>query len=142
MSQENSNQQPQQDNNKVQKAFENNLRKLTAILGDESKLRPQTKINNAQLAEITASLFEEDTKRLEQEVKEGIRALVTAKITFDRAVKEKEGELNKLKIEKQKEFNQSASNLFQKIDDIGKKEAEYAAALSAMSGQIEESEEE
>lgn len=140
MSQENSNQQPQ-DNNKVQKSFESNLKKLVAILGDESKLKPQTKIANTQLAEITASIFAEDTERLVEEVKTGIRALITTKVSFDKALKEKEQELNKLKVEKQKEFNQVAQQLFQKIDNISQIEADYAATLEEISGQTEESEE-
>ena len=51
-------------------------------------------------------------------------------------------ELDKIKVDKQKEFNQAASQLFQKIENISKLEADYASALSDMSGQTEESEEE
>ena len=141
MSQENSNQQPQ-DNNKVQKSFESNLGKLKAILGDESKLKPQTKIDNSEVAAIVESVFAEQKEQLALGVKTGIQNLLKQYVAFNQALKDKEQELVKLKADKQKEFNQAANQLFQKIDNISKLEADYASALSDMSGQTEGSEEE
>lgn len=141
MSQENSNQQPQ-DNNKVQKSFESNLGKLKAILGDESKLKPQTKIDNSEVAAIVESIFAEEKEQLTLEVKTGIQNLIKQNVIFNQTLKEKQKELDKIKVDKQKEFNQAASQLFQKIEDISKLEADYASALSDMSGQTEGSEEE
>lgn len=123
-------QQPQEDNNKVQKQFDDSIKKLVAILGDESKLNPQKKLPKDDVAMIVQQLFEEDTTQLREDLKGKIKALLQKHVEFKRALFEKERELAKLKTDKQKEFNQEAQKLFGSIENIGQIQSEYYSSLS------------
>jgi hypothetical protein len=133
-----SNEQQQQsnDNSKVIKQYEATLKKLVAVIGG-APLAPASKIPVGVLGEVIDELFKEDRETLGKELKEGVRNLLKQKVEMDKAFKQKEDELAKLKIEKYKEFNKASNHVFSKIENLGTIEAQYYAALNQAGEAVE-----
>lgn len=126
---ENGNEQKGNDNNKVNKAFESNLKKLVAIVEGEKNLKPITKVGSDTMKNIVTELFKEETEAIEQSTKETLRDLLKKYVQMLRDIETKKKELSALEITKKKEFNEAATKLFGKIDGIGILESEYYGAL-------------
>lgn len=137
----NANEQKGNDNNKVNKAFESNLKKLVAIVEGEKNLKPVTKVGSDIMKNIVTELFKEETEAIEQSTKETLRTLLKTYVQMLRDIDTKKKELSNLEIAKKKEFNEAATKLFNKIDGIGILESEYYGALvTAVSAEKEEDE--
>lgn len=129
------------DNNKVNVAFEKNMKKLVAIVGGEAKLRPTTNIERDALAELTKELFKEETEAAENKIKDDLKNLLKKRIEMTKAFEEKKKELAKLEIEKKKEFNEAAVKLFNRINDLNGLESDYYSALNEANNATTNSEE-
>lgn len=139
----NENEQKGNDNNKVNKAFESNLKKLVAIVDGEKNLKPVTKVGSDIMKNIVTELFKEETEAIEQSTKDTLKELLKKYVQMLRDIDAKKKELSALEIAKKKEFNEAATKLFNKIDGIGILESEYYGALvTAVSADSEGQEEE
>lgn len=125
----NENEQKGNDNNKVNKAFESNLKKLVAIVDGEKNLKPITKVGSDIMKNIVTELFKEETEAIEQSTKDTLKELLKKYVQMLRDIDAKKKELSALEIAKKKEFNEAATKLFGKIDGIGILESEYYGAL-------------
>lgn len=138
----NENEQKGNDNNKVNKAFESNLKKLVAIVDGEKNLKPVTKVGSDIMKNIVTELFKEETEAIEQSTKDTLKELLKKYVQMLRDIDAKKKELSALEITKKKEFNEAATKLFNKIDGIGILESEYYGALVTAVSAEKETEEE
>jgi hypothetical protein len=118
------------DNQKVQKAYEKNLKKLVAIVGGESNLRQVTTVKRDTLGEIVTELFKEETESVEKATKEALKTLLKNRIEMQRSLDAKKKELAQLETTKMKEFNEAAVKLFKQISGLDDLEKEYYGALT------------
>jgi hypothetical protein len=126
-----SEQNQQQDGNKVEKQIQQNLDRLAAVLGGKENLFPARKINNDAASEIASELLKERKEKTKEDVKKGLGELLDNKIEFDAQIKAKEKELEELKTKGKKAFNEKANAIFGKIDGIEKLEQNYLDALKS-----------
>ena len=70
MSTENTQNNPQEDNDKVSKQFDATLKRLVAVVGGKQNLSPKKKIGKDVLANAVNSLLQEKREATEKEVKE------------------------------------------------------------------------
>jgi hypothetical protein len=91
------------DNQKVQKAYEKNLKKLVAIVGGEGNLRQVTTVKRDTLGEIVTELFKEETESVEKATKEALKTLLKNRIEMQRSLDAKKKELAQLETTKMKE---------------------------------------
>lgn len=138
----NENEQKGNDNNKVNKAFESNLKKLVAIVDGEKNLKPITKVGSDIMKNIVTELFKEETEAIELSTKDTLKELLKKYVQMLRDIETKKKELSALEIAKKKEFNEAATKLFNKIDGIGILESEYYGALVTAVSADNETEEE
>lgn len=117
-------------NNKVEKKHQEILKKLVAVVGDPKKLKLPKTIANDSVAGVVRGLFEEEEKALLEVVKGELRDTLKKYAEMEREFKKKEEEIQKLKLEKKKEFNAKAQSLFDKITNIGELEKQYYKGLS------------
>lgn len=118
------------DNQKVQKAYEKNLKKLVAIVGGEGNLRQVTTVKRDTLGEIVTELFKEETESVEKATKEALKTLLKNRIEMQRSLDAKKKELAQLETAKMKEFNEAAVKLFKQISGLDDLEKEYYGALT------------
>jgi hypothetical protein len=118
------------DNQKVQKAYEKNLKKLVAIVGGEGNLRQVTTVKRDTLGEIVTELFKEETESVEKATKEALKTLLKNRIEMQRSLDAKKKELAQLETTKMKEFNEAAVKLFKQISGLDDLEKEYYGALT------------
>lgn len=123
--------QQQEDGNKIAKNFKATMDKLVAIVGGDKNLFPIKKVGKDVLKTIVDGLLTEKKETLEKEVKADVIKLLEGHVALQKAISEKKKELAKLEQDKMKEFNDSASKLFGKIESIDALEKEYYSSLSA-----------
>lgn len=118
------------DSQKVFNQYQKNVKILSALLGSDEPLKGKRKVKKDDMKEIIQELFGDEVAATKAEVKEEIANLIKTYIAFVKAVKEKEQELEKLKVQKMKEFNASSDQLVRKIEGVGSLVLEYEAALN------------
>lgn len=123
-------QEQSQDTNKVSKAFEANLKKLTAIVGGTSGLKPVRQIKKDAMQIMVEELFKEEQDGLISTVKNDLKALLKNYVSLNALVSAEKKKLEALHLSKQKEFNEAAVKLFNQIENIDSINADYLAALN------------
>ncbi len=118
------------NNQKVAKAYDKNLKKLVAIVGGSNNLKLVTKIKKDVMVDLVNELFKEETDAIEKSTKEGLKALLKNRVEMQRSIETKKKELAQLEVTKMKEFNEAAVKLFNQIDGIDGLEQEYYSALT------------
>ena len=81
------------NNQKVAKAYDKNLKKLVAIVGGDKNLKPVTKIKKDVMADLVNELFKEETDAIEKSTKEGLKALLKNRVEMQRSIDAKKKEL-------------------------------------------------
>lgn len=131
---ENNKQQEQQNNgDKVQKAFDANIKKLIAVLGGKENLFPTKKIPSDSVGNLVDEMLKEQKVELAKNVKINLKEILDKKVILDKALKEEESKLAKLKEAKMKEFNDACLKVLNSIADIDKLEQNYYSSLSSSS---------
>lgn len=120
--------QNQNQGNKEEKKFNENLRKLESILQGNALFKP-TKIGQDSIASIVAEVTKEEQEKAQIEFKEGLKNILQKKRQLDIHFKELEQELTKKKDEKYKEFNQAINNLLAKVDNVQSIITDYTKTL-------------
>lgn len=119
----------QENNNKVKIAYDKNISKLVAIVGGKENLYASKKVKKDVIGTIVTGLLEDRKKSLEVTIKADLIALLEKKVTCDKEIKKSEDELAKLKIQKNKEFNEAAAKVFSQVDGIEQLEKDYYDSL-------------
>lgn len=136
---QNQNQQGQgKEGEKIQKEFDANLKKVEALLGGPRNVEFPTRVSNSVAAEIVNDLFAEEQKELESKIRNDLRTLIRTKVSADKEIKEAEGKLASLKLQKKKEYNQAANAIFKQIDNVGVILSDYTSALEAAGEKVED----
>ena len=117
-----------QESGKIKKAFEANLRKLTALLQGESFFKP-AKAASEELTVAIAELAKEEKEAMIKKIVAEARTLIQKKREFDKFVTLQKRELDKKVEEEQKKFNESAKALFGLVSDVGALEKSYYDTL-------------
>lgn len=118
------------DKQKVVKAYDQNLKKLVAIVGGDTKLKPVTTVKKDTLGNIVTELFKEETEAVEKSTKEALKTLLKNRIEMQRSIEAKKKELAQLEVTKMKEFNEASVKLFKQISGLDDLEKEYYSALN------------
>lgn len=126
--------QQQENKNKIAKAFDANIGKIRAILEKEPDKKGKRKVTGDAMKIIVAELFKEDDENLQKEVRKELRELLTKYVSMWDEIGKKEKEMEKLKEEKMKEFNEASQKLFNKIDGLPAIMQRYAEALKTAAG--------
>ncbi len=125
--------QAQQDNNKVAKKFEQNVKKLVALFSGEKAFK-KAKVANSEVSEIIAELTKERKEGLIKDFKDKAGKLLTSKVEFDKFVSQKQKELEQAILNKKKEFNKEMDDCFQIVENIDSLQKEYAKSFEELNG--------
>jgi len=125
------NQQQGEDSNKVAKKYEDNIKKLTALLGGTAALK-KTKVPNDTVGELVTELLQEDQEAAGKVLKEKIKGLVTKYISFNKEAAKLRKELEGKISAGQKDFNAAVQEVFNEIENIGAIEQNYYNTLRAV----------
>jgi predicted nucleic acid-binding protein len=117
------------DNNKEAKNYEQNMKKLVAIVGGKENIYPLKRVDNNVVGELVAELLKEQKDELAKNIKVELKGLLDKKVQLEKEVRAKEEELKKLSQQKQKEFNDACAKVFSKIENINKLEEDYNKTL-------------
>lgn len=119
-----------ENTDKLDKKFQAVITKLVAVVGGKEKLRLPKKVGNDQVAELVRELFKDEEEALLLQVKNDLRETLKKYAEMEKAFRDKEQELEKLKAEKKKDFVKTVEGLFNKIENIGTIEATYYQGLA------------
>jgi hypothetical protein len=126
---------------KVLNNFEQTIKKLTAIVQGEDKLKPIKRISKDSTQTLVEELFREESEATAKEVKEGLKALLKGYVTLNNTLTAERKKLNDLEVSKKKEFNTEASKLFAKIEGIDSILTDYYGAMQAAQESVKNTEE-
>jgi hypothetical protein len=118
------------DNQKVVKAYEKNLKKLVSIIGGTENLNPITTVKKDVLESLVSELFKEETEAIEKSTKEALKTLLKNRVEMQRSIAAKKKELDQLEVSKMKEFNEASVKLFKQINGVDELEKEFYSALT------------
>jgi hypothetical protein len=123
---------PQEQNDKINKQYEANLKRLVALFnGDKAFKKP--KVNNSDVQSIIEELTKERKEELVKQFKEKASKLLIKKVEFDQFVKQKEEELKQALNNKKKEFSKEMEECFKLIESIDNIVKEYSATFEEIS---------
>lgn len=120
--------QQQENKNKVQKAFDSNIEKLTAIL-KKAPDKKKRKFSSDAMDNLLGELFKEEDEKLKEELKTELKGLLESYVSFWREVENKEREIEKVKQDQMKAFNDKANKLVNKIEGFPNLMKKYKEGL-------------
>ncbi len=119
-----SEEQQNQDGDKVAKKFDQNIKKLVALFNGEKAFK-KTKVGNSEVSGIIAELTKERKESFIKDFKERAGKLLTSKVEFDKFVTTKQKELDQAISNKKKEFNKEMDDCFQIVENIDNLQKDY-----------------
>jgi hypothetical protein len=135
----NNGEQQQNENGKVAKKFDSNMKKLVALFKGEAIFR-RPKMTTEDLYDgdgdvdgVITELVSEEKETLRTEFKEKAKKLIQRKREFDAFVKAEQSKMDKAIIEKKKEFNKEMDGCFGIIEKIENLEKSYYTSLKDLS---------
>lgn len=134
MSQQEQAQVQENESGKVAKKFEQNIKKITAVLGGAAPLKGSKKVPKDAVGGVVEELLKERKEEAAKKLKVDLGGLIDAKLAYDKALAEEEKKLAKFKEDKMKEFNQKAEGILNQIDGIGELERSYYQTLGQVAG--------
>lgn len=126
---ENEQETPEQKADKETKKYLRVIEMVQKVVGGEENLKPQKKVDADATAEIVAELFKEEGEELRKKVKDGLKNLLKQHVQLEADVAAKKKELEKLQLEKRKEFTKAANSWLQQIDQGAVMQEAYRTAL-------------
>ncbi len=128
---ENSSQNNQsKETKKIVDAFSKAMEGLSTIFQGEGNIKPVKQLNSSSVPTLMQEVYKEEEEALAKRFKDGAKALMVAKIAYDRCIKQQEAEMQKAKNKKMKEFTQEANKLVGLIAQISELPQHYANALN------------
>lgn len=122
---------PGEQNDKVSKKYDSNIKKLVALFNGEEAFKKE-KVGNTELAGIIAELTKEKKEGLIKSFKEKATKLLTSKVEFDKFVSAKEAEFKQAIVNKKKEFNTEMEECFKLIENIDTLQKEYQTSFESL----------
>jgi len=122
-----------EDNNKVAKEFDKNIKTLVAIVGGDKNIYPTKKVKKDTVNTIVEGLLKERKEKAEADIKIDLIAILDKKVLLDKEFKAEEEKLAKLKISKQKEFNEAFKKIVSRVENINELEKDYYDTLTVSS---------
>lgn len=124
---------PQENQDKITKSFESNMKRLVGVLGGEELLTTTTKVKKDTVETIVENILKDRKEKLEIEVKAELSNLLDKHVALKKSIADKKKELKDLENSKMKEFNEACNKLFGKVQDIEQLEKDYYASLTSIS---------
>lgn len=120
------NEQSSQD--KIGKAFEANFKKLVALMGGKGNLKKPS-IPNDEVGDIITELLVEERVAIIDKFKTDAKALLKAKLEFDKECRKAEETYISTVNTKKKEFTEKMVDLFKVLENINGIEASYYSSI-------------
>lgn len=124
---------PQENQDKVTKSFESNMKRLVGVLGGEELLTTTTKVKKDTVETIVENILKDRKEKLEIDIKTELSTLLDKHVTLKKSITDKKKELKDLENSKMKEFNEACNKLFGKVQDIEQLEKDYYSSLTSIS---------
>lgn len=122
---------PQENQDKIVKNFESNMKRLVGVLGGEELLSNSSKVKKDTVELIVENLLKDRKEKLELDIKNDLSTLLDKHVTLKKSIADKKKELKDLENSKMKEFNDACNKLFNKVQDIEQLEKDYYESLIA-----------
>jgi len=122
---------PQENQDKIVKTFENNMKRLVGVLGGEELLSNTSKVKKDTVEVIVENLLKDRKEKLELDIKNDLSTLLDKHVLLKKSIADKKKELKDLENSKMKEFNDACNKLFNKVQDIEQLEKDYYDSLSS-----------
>ena len=124
---------PQENQDKITKSFESNMKRLVGVLGGEELLSTTTKVKKDTVETIVENILKDRKEKLEIDVKAELSTLLDKHVALKKSIADKKKELKDLENSKMKEFNEACNKLFGKVQDIEQLEKDYYSSLTSIS---------
>lgn len=118
----------QEGQDKIEKSFNANIRKLIGLMKGEKNIK-KGKVSKDEVAGVVDELIKERKEAALKKFKEDAIALLDQKVEFDKEVRKLEDELKNKVNAKKKEFTEKMQNLFKQVDSIEAIEKSYYSSL-------------
>ncbi len=128
------------DSKKVLSSYDNNIKKLTAIVSGTENLKSVKKVSQNATKKLVEDLFKEENEAKIEEVKIELKNLLKGYVLLNNSLAEERKKLDNLEVSKKKEFNTSASKLFAKIENIDSMTQEFYNTMTVVKQAVEENE--
>ena len=130
-----------QENGKIRKKYENDLKNLTKVLGGNFLFSP-TKLANSEVIEAVKELAKEEKEKLVKSFKERAVAAIQKQREHLKNVDLLKKEFLKKQEDSMKEFSKTVDGLFKDLEDIKNIEENYFNILMGKTASEEKFEEE
>lgn len=120
--------QGQNQSNKEEKKFNENLKKLEAILQGNALFKPN-RVSQDSVSSIVEELTKERQEQARFNFKKDLSDILDKKFQLDTEIKKLRQELAKKEEEKYKEFNNAINGIFSKVEDVQAMIASYTKTL-------------
>lgn len=120
-----------QKKDKITKQHDAAIKFVTAIVGGSENLNPKRNLDTDGVAKVVAELFKEENEALEAKTKDELKNLLKKYVECEAEIKKSEKELEKLKLQKKKEFVEAVNKLRGVISEKSVMNETYAGALKA-----------
>jgi len=120
--------QEQSSQDKIGKAFDANFKKLVAVMGGKANLK-KPNIPNDEVGDIITELLAEERTAIIDKFKTDAKALLKAKLEFDKECKKAEELYINTVNTKKKEFTEKMVDLFKVLENINGIEASYYTSV-------------
>ena len=129
---------PEQKADKETKKYLRVIDIVKSVVGGESNLKPQKRVDGDTTADIVAELFKEEQEELRKKVKEGLKNLLKQHVQLEADIAEKEKELKRVQLDKRKEFTKAANAWLNQIDQGAVMQESYSTALKTAFSKTED----
>ncbi len=131
----------QNENGKVEKQFQENIKTLNALFGSDEPLKGKRGVKKDRVGGIVEQMLKEEEEAKALELKSKLKEIITKKLAYDKALKEEEKKLAKFKEDKMKEFNTACQGILDAVQGWQELKKEYHQALGSVASTATVSEE-
>lgn len=130
----------EQKKDKISKKHVEAMKFVTAIFGGEQNLRPKKTLSGDATAMVVATLFQKKQEDFEKKALEELGGLLEKYFQFTDEMKKKKDELDKLELQKKKEFTEAVNKIKQSFNQQDIMNEGYVEALKSATAVLEEKE--
>lgn len=119
----------EQKKDKISKKHAEAMKFVTAVFGGEQNLRPKKTLSGDATAMVVATLFQKKQEEFEKKALEQLGDLLERYFQFTDEMKKKKDELDKLELQKKKEFTEAVNKIKQSFNQQEIMNEGYVVAL-------------
>lgn len=123
---------------KISKKYAEVMRIVTQVVGGEKNLRPAKTLQPDVTARVVAELFQQEQQDLEASALVGLKDLLKKYVEYQSEMNKKKAEIEKLDLQKKKEFTEAANKWLQVIDRGAVMQESYVEALKVAFTEVKE----